>query len=186
MSWTLIHLSDIPPAAWRNGGGSTRELLAWPDARDWLWRLSVAEITHDGPFSTFAGVQRWFAVLAGAGVRLNVGGRMHSLTCASPPHRFDGGMPADCETIDGSTQDFNLMVRGGNAHVERVAGSHAGTIGATDLVACYAHGHSATAGFKDDSIELPPQSLAWRIAGSGGSLRLSGRDALWMRAEQPA
>ena len=185
MSWTLVRLRDIPPSAWRNGGGSTRELLAWPDTHDWHWRLSVAEVTRAGPFSTFAGVQRWFAVLAGAGVCLNVGGLSHKLTCASRPCRFDGGMPADCETIDGPTQDFNLMVRGGEAHVERVAGSHAGPVGATDLMACYAHGHPASAGFNDDSIELPPHSLAWRIAGSGGTLRLSGHHALWMRAEQP-
>ena len=186
MSWSLVHLRDIPPAPWRNGGGTTRELLAWPDTRDWRWRLSVADITRAGPFSTFAGVQRWFAVLAGAGVCLNLGGRVHSLTRASPPFRFDGGMPAHCTPIDGPTQDFNLMVRVGSACVERVVDGHAGQVGATDLMACYAHGHPATAGFNDDSIELPPQSLAWRIAGSGGSLRLSGRDALWMRAEQPA
>jgi environmental stress-induced protein Ves len=36
-------------------------------------RISVAEITRDGPFSAFAGVQRWFAVLEGAGVMLRAG-----------------------------------------------------------------------------------------------------------------
>jgi environmental stress-induced protein Ves len=56
----LGHASE---QTWRNGGGSTRELLAWPEATDWQARISVAEITRDGPFSAFAGVQRWFAVL---------------------------------------------------------------------------------------------------------------------------
>jgi environmental stress-induced protein Ves len=62
-----------PAQTWRNGGGSTRELLAWPEAGAWQLRISVAEITRDGPFSAFAGVQRWFAVLRGDGVRLRLG-----------------------------------------------------------------------------------------------------------------
>ena len=53
-------------ARWRNGGGRTRELLAWPDAADWKVRVSVADVESDGPFSAFPGVQRWFAVLEGA------------------------------------------------------------------------------------------------------------------------
>lgn len=30
-----IALDTVPRQPWRNGGGSTRELLAWPDATDW-------------------------------------------------------------------------------------------------------------------------------------------------------
>ena len=59
-----------PPQPWRNGGGVTRELLAWPDGGDWRVRVSVADIDADGPFSAFPGVERWFAVLEGAGVAL--------------------------------------------------------------------------------------------------------------------
>ena len=66
MNWQLIRLDEVPASPWRNGGGVTRELLAWPEAADWCCRLSVAEVTQDGPFSRFDGVQRWFAVLGGA------------------------------------------------------------------------------------------------------------------------
>mgnify|MGYP003694612933 CR=1 FL=1 len=38
-------------------------------------RVSVADVATDGPFSTFAGVDRWFAVLDGAGVVLTIGGK---------------------------------------------------------------------------------------------------------------
>ena len=57
---------------WRNGGGVTRELLTWPplSGDDWAVRVSVATIDKDGPFSAFPGIQRWFAVLDGAGVQL--------------------------------------------------------------------------------------------------------------------
>ncbi|MDO8252256.1 MAG: HutD family protein, partial [Rhodoferax sp.] len=79
MNWRLVQLADAVPRPWRNGGGVTRELLAWPQADDWIWRMSVAEVAHSGPFSRFEGVQRWFAVLGGAGVRLSVGGETHAL-----------------------------------------------------------------------------------------------------------
>ena len=65
-----VQLAEIAPQPWRNGGGLTRELLAWPDAEAWQCRLSVADITRAGPFSAFPGVTRWFAVLEGEGVVL--------------------------------------------------------------------------------------------------------------------
>ncbi|MDP3170391.1 MAG: HutD family protein, partial [Polaromonas sp.] len=47
----MIPLEDVAPTPWRNGGGVTRELIAWPTPQDWDWRISVAEIEKDGPFS---------------------------------------------------------------------------------------------------------------------------------------
>ncbi|NVO07869.1 MAG: HutD family protein, partial [Rhodoferax sp.] len=66
----IIQAEQVAPQAWRNGGGQTRELLTWPDATDWHLRISRADIEADGPFSAFAGVQRWFVVLSGKGVVL--------------------------------------------------------------------------------------------------------------------
>jgi environmental stress-induced protein Ves len=53
MSWQIVPLEDVSPAPWRNGGGVTRELLAWPTPQDWDWRISVAEVEKNGPFSRF-------------------------------------------------------------------------------------------------------------------------------------
>ena len=47
MSWNLVQLADVAPQPWKNGGGTTRELLAWPDAASWRVRLSVAEVAAD-------------------------------------------------------------------------------------------------------------------------------------------
>ena len=63
MSWNAVRLDQVTAQPWRNGGGLTRELLAWPGGEDWRLRLSVAQVTQDGPFSQFGGVQRWFSVL---------------------------------------------------------------------------------------------------------------------------
>src|SRR5689334_20024474 len=77
MSWHRISLNDVPLTPWRNGKGNTRELVAFPVRDQWHWRMSVADIETDGPFSRFEGVKRWFAVLSGAGVRLSTGGAEH-------------------------------------------------------------------------------------------------------------
>ncbi|MCZ0993430.1 HutD family protein [Streptomyces noursei] len=39
---------------WRNGGGLTREVAAHPPGAGWdafAWRVSLAEVTRDGPYS---------------------------------------------------------------------------------------------------------------------------------------
>ena len=111
MSWSVVRLADVTATTWRNGGGVTRELVAWPPQDEWQWRMSVAEVERSGPFSRFEGVQRWFAVIRGAGVALDIAGEQHTLTTESTPLAFDGAAPTDCQLLNGSTQDFNLMVR---------------------------------------------------------------------------
>ena len=110
-----IAVDSVPPQPWRNGGGSTRELFTWPGgAAPWQLRISVADIIRDGPFSAFAGVDRWFAVLEGEGVRLAMpGAAPHTLTCSSPPLQFDGEAAPECRLTDGPTRDLNLMLQRG-------------------------------------------------------------------------
>jgi len=109
MSLNVVHLSDRPAQPWRNGGGQTRELLAWPSAAGWQLRVSVADIDRDGPFSPFPGVQRWFVVLQGEGVALHLPGGRRELTRHSPPCGFDGEAAPGCTLLGGATRDLNLM-----------------------------------------------------------------------------
>ena len=111
MPLPVLRLADCPAQPWRNGGGTTRELLAWPSADAWALRLSVAEIARDGPFSAFAGVDRWFAVLAGPGVELVWPDHVTALTSASAPLAFDGADPPLAKLLGGASQDLNLMLR---------------------------------------------------------------------------
>lgn len=117
-----LHLIDVPllaPQAWRNGGGQTRELLVWPVSGSWQLRISRADIDRDGPFSAFAGVTRWFAVLHGAGVTLQFGPTTHELRAGDAALNFDGAQAPDCRLIDGPTQDLNLMAIGGKSVMTR-------------------------------------------------------------------
>lgn len=113
MSLHRMNLAQAREQPWRNGGGSTRELLAWPQVQAWQVRVSVARIGQDGPFSAFPGVDRWFAVLSGAGVRLALPEGERRLSPGSRPLAFDGASAPGCTLLDGATDDLNLMVRRG-------------------------------------------------------------------------
>lgn len=79
---------------------------------DWDWRLSIAEIERDAPFSAFPGIDRELVLLSGNGLRLRFDdGQVHEL---QPPHdklRFAGERAVTGELREGPTQDFNLMWR---------------------------------------------------------------------------
>jgi uncharacterized protein len=116
-----VHLQDCEPKPWRNGGGLTRELLVWPSPQRWQLRISVARIDGDGPFSPFAGVQRWFAVLHGAGVRLDLPRGVVTQTTGDDPLAFDGEAAPMCTLLEGPTEDLNLMAPrdAGQARMQR-------------------------------------------------------------------
>jgi uncharacterized protein len=188
MSWHIVRLTESPAQAWKNGGGLTRELLAWPSASDWRIRLSVADVTANGPFSAFEGVQRWFAVLEGDGVCLTVDGAATELHPTSPPFAFAGDASTDCALLGGPTQDFNLMLRGPSGRLQRVRGQAQGSLAisqpqsAIHLIAAYAIDTSATARFNHDVCLLEPGTLAWRTVDNNprSSWSLEADNALWM------
>lgn len=189
-AWQHIVLADTRPSPWKNGGGTTRELLAWPDPQDWTLRLSVAQVETDGPFSRFEGITRWFAVLCGSGVRLRMDacGTTHSLDASSSPLEFDGAQALDCKLISGPTQDFNLMVRRArhpHSRMRRVAGQTHWQADAPTLLAVWANAAPAELAWSGQAggVAIAPGTLAWAVlAGTtpSPSLTVRGADALFM------
>src|SRR5690606_37730982 len=111
----ILRGQDYRRERWRNGAGYTRQVHAEPAAggnAEWNWRLSIAEIDADAPFSAFPGVDRELVLLQGNGMRLRFDdGAVHELL---PPHdrlRFAGERALVGELVDGPTRDFNLMWR---------------------------------------------------------------------------
>lgn len=180
MNWKLVSLAAMSPQAWRNGGGVTRELLAWPDAADWRVRMSVADVQQDGPFSRFDGIERWFAVLQGEGVLLRIDGEDHRLTRISEPLRFDGASAVDCSLPAGATQDFNLMAPPGRARMRRVRGRMDFSASGQRLLALYAHDAPATLVMDGEAMGVPPYHLAWSLADTSSAGTIASDDALWM------
>lgn len=184
MTWNIVHLNDVVPTPWRNGGGTTRELVAWPDSIAWQWRASVAEVVQDGAFSSFAGARRWFAVLEGEGVCLTVDGHPHHMTKGDPPLVFDGAARADCALLGGATQDFNLMTQGGaTARMLRVNGSIEVTTNTPKIIAAYAHKERATVQIGTESQVLLPHSFGWTHVDANTAIHLHASDALLMEID---
>jgi environmental stress-induced protein Ves len=182
---TQIRAADLAPQAWRNGGGSTRELVAWPAGPAWRLRLSLADIDAAGPFSAFAGVQRWFAVIEGAGVVLSLTDGERRLTPQSEPLCFDGACAPGCRLIEGPTRDLNLMLRGG------VRGRLFRAMHDTPCAepwrwrACFTTGAARWQGDEARAVELDALTL---LCGLGaGPCRLVARDAelpmFWIGAD---
>jgi uncharacterized protein len=97
---------------WLNGGGWTSEIIAWPHPNNWEWRLSVADIEQDGPFSVMPDIDRTIALIQGNGFALEVNDRPRvTITSHYEPFDFRGDEPTNCSLLDGPVQDLNLMVR---------------------------------------------------------------------------
>ena len=108
----IVAADDQPALPWKNEGGMTRELLRWPAEGNWRLRISLADITSDGPFSAFPGVKRWFAVVQGGGLRLQLPDGEKRLVAGAAPLVFDGELEPDCQLLAGPTRDLNLMLEG--------------------------------------------------------------------------
>lgn len=99
---------------WLNGGGWTTEIIAWPTPDRWDWRLSVADIQEDGPFSVFENTDRTIALLEGNGFALTMDhGHIESVADRYSPYSFPGDEDCSCRLLDGPVQDLNLMARRG-------------------------------------------------------------------------
>ena len=144
---------------WRNGGGKTRELLAWPSAEDCRLRIALAEIEQDGPFSTYEGVERWIVVISGVGIELIFREQVIVLLGGDEPLCFDGADAPDCRLIEGATRDLNLMVQGGTGAIRAV---RTGVAWSEDFamrgVFASAAGTLHAAG---EGREVPSMSLLW-------------------------
>lgn len=105
----------LPAVAWKNGGGTTREIICRPAGAgldDFDWRVSVATIAADGAFSAFPGIDRTIALLRGDGVRLqSADGVDHRLDTFFQPFAFDGGQALRATLLGGESTDFNVMAR---------------------------------------------------------------------------
>lgn len=106
--------ADYKRMPWKNGGGSTLELLQDPAADGGFnWRLSIADVGTPGPFSTFDGIDRQIMLVSGNGMVLSFDQEAPPVVISKPlrPHAFKGEWKTDCRLIEGAIQDFNVMVR---------------------------------------------------------------------------
>jgi hypothetical protein len=97
---------------WKNGLGSTIEIhRADGPGGEMQWRVSIATIANDGPFSPFPDCDRHIMTIVGSGIVL-CGGPLGPLYAAPAfePVRFSGDWTITASLIAGPVRDFNLIV----------------------------------------------------------------------------
>jgi len=101
--------SDYRTMPWANGRGTTVELLREDGPEGLQFRLSMASVVGDGPFSMLPGIERTLTVISGPGFRL--AGKGLSLICAPlVPVSFPGDLAMQAEGTGGlPSVDFNVM-----------------------------------------------------------------------------
>ncbi|MFM0253607.1 HutD/Ves family protein [Paraburkholderia sediminicola] len=191
---TLIRGADLVAAPWKNGGGVTREVAAFPEGAGldaFMWRVSIADVAQAGPFSRFAGIDRTLVLLSGAGMLLDEadgahGMKTHSLTQALDMARFTGEAQIDARLVDGATRDFNLMVRrdAAQGEVEVWRGATQRTLSADAVLLYCAEGSVSVTPGDAQALSLAtgdtlrfdtPNALSCAVEGEGALLAISIR-----------
>ena len=112
-----IDVGAIAAQRWKNGAGWTREIALGPAGAgqdNFGWRLSVAELEHDAPFSAFPGIDRCIVVIDGAGMALHDSAGAPVRTLAPlEPWAFEGERALHAHLAHGPCRDFNVMTRRG-------------------------------------------------------------------------
>ena len=104
----IVRASDLTKVRWKNGGGVTREIAVASARGKTIWRLSMADVAVDGPFSDFTGLTRILTVIRGNGMDLiSAQGRLSA--DLNRPVRFDGALEIKSVLKDGPIRDLNLM-----------------------------------------------------------------------------
>ena len=173
----LLKPCDYRAMPWKNGLGTTTELAIEPAGATlesgFQWRLSMADIREDGPFSPFPGCTRTLLLIEGKGIELDFHGNGHRrLDRTFEAVSFQGDWSVSSRLLDGPCRDFNVITRRGLRQEVRVLRPDPRVLlpAAPTLLVFCARGQARV----NDSL-LGPQEL----------LRLEGAGAAEVSSEAP-
>lgn len=117
MASRVIRAADLARVPWKNSGGTTAEVAAFPAGTDldgFGWRISMADVASDGPFSVFPGIDRTLIVAEGDGIELIVEGVPYRLEGSGAKLSFSGDDSTAGKLLSGPIRDLNVMTRRGH------------------------------------------------------------------------
>lgn len=120
MSLRLLTAADFRRVPWKNGRGTTLELVRRDDAAGkLLWRLSIADVIEPGPFSPLPGIDRIITLIDGEGFDLDFGGSRPPVSLRPfEPLAFSGDWSTSATIVHGPSRDFNVMTERGKICAE--------------------------------------------------------------------
>jgi len=106
-----LQTKDYLVTPWKNGKGVTAQIAIHPEKSSFKdgnfdWRLSSAEVSSAGDFSSFPGFERLLVIWDGSGVFLN-----ETLLPLFTAHHFNGEEEIYCELIKEKVKDLGLIFR---------------------------------------------------------------------------
>ncbi len=107
--------AEHTPMPWANGRGTSYEIASNRNSEGlWTWRLAMAPVNEDGPFSRIECVNRSLVVVEGAGMNLSVDRK--KMQCEPMQVvQFRGEAVTEASLTGGPILDINLMVRRNDA-----------------------------------------------------------------------
>ena len=144
MTVRVLRAADRRAVPWKNGGGVTREIAVSPEGAgtdDFDWRISLADVGADGPFSALPRRGPDPDRRRGRGDGPHGRRTAHTGRRASTgPYRFPGDVETDGRLVDGRpVVNFNVMHRRGRTAMpdlggaRRTAGRGSPPLGGADL-----------------------------------------------------
>lgn len=111
----VVRVADRVRLPWKNGRGTTEQIAIGPDGATvqdgFDWRLSVANIEEDGPFSPFPGVDRTLVNLSPTGIDLVAPEGSFALGERFAFASFPGEWAIEGRLRHGPVRDLNVMTR---------------------------------------------------------------------------
>lgn len=185
-AWLTLRRADTLSASrWRNGAGSTVELFSGADPASPDWRLSIARIDGEAPYSDFGGFHRGQVLLAGGPLALYAGGEAFGQLVAPGDHLgFDGALPLLARP-ESPCSVANTFVRPGwqlSAWLRPLLGNmmlpaHTGgawlgqVIGGQLKVRC--NGESSPLLHRDDAFRIDETARPWAVLEGSGAVLLA-------------
>ncbi|MEX3313595.1 HutD family protein [Sulfitobacter sp. PS-8MA] len=93
---------------WKNGGGVVHEIIRDNVNDPWQWRISLADVTSDGPFSLFEGMTRILTVVDGNGLNL-LTPECELAARRFQPVEFAGDIPVESRMVSGGVRNLNVI-----------------------------------------------------------------------------
>jgi environmental stress-induced protein Ves len=181
----LIPFAGLAPVPWKNGGGSTTEIAVNPPEAgfdDFDWRISLATISGDGPFSVFPDVERTLALVDGHGITLDIDGDERLVVCKDEPVlAFSGDSIVEAKLNRGPTTDFNVMTHNERCYHQfgrrRLPGAPSGFVPRGDVTVLFlAEGDSLSLSsdgerigmVRYDAVLFDQSEVVWKLEGAPG------------------
>ena len=119
---------------WANGLGTSYEVASDRNADgEWTWRVAIAPVVEDGPFSSLSGVDRELVVIEGNGMVLDVDGI--SVECMpNQVVQFSGDSTTFARLVDKPVVDLGLMTVRDSVIGSMVVIADVGDVIASDVI----------------------------------------------------